>query len=346
MDLATIRHRCLEQFHAMQVPGMPFGCVRPRRGAAPDFYASADWAIIRTIWGEDLRQTLPTAQREQWIAHLAAQVTPGDGSFTPLVGHSKLHANGTAIGAFGALGGRLPAPVRLYEPFADPARVGSWLENAIDWRAQWSASHLFWGGMHCFALSSGATPAWRAAVFTWLDAEADPQTGWWRRGTECADRNQPLGGAAHILPIYQHLGRRFPYPERLIDSVLALQLTNGAWLGECTWQTIPGCTYLDLDALYALDLACTWVPGYRTADILAATRRHAQLITPIISDELINAFSRHPHRILELIGTLGLAQRFAPEEFRDDRVWTDIFSDRALYRVRESEAAACAAALP
>ena len=30
--------------------------------------------------------------------------------------------------------------------------------------------------------------------------------------------------------MYEHHGRAFPYPERVIDSVLALQLRNGRWL--------------------------------------------------------------------------------------------------------------------
>ena len=321
---------------------MPFGCVRPHPGAAPDFYASADWAIIRTVFGEDLRQSLPDAQRREWIAHLASQVDPADGSF-PIFGHSKLHANGTAIGAFGALGGRMPAPVRLYEPFADPAHVSSWLETAIDWRMIWSASHLFWGGMHCFALSSAATPAWHEAVFAWLDAHLDPATGWWCVGIPHGNRNQALGGSVHILPIYQHMGRRFPYPERLIDSVLALQYPEGNWMTgsfKDAWLAAPGFTYLDLDGLYALDVARQWAPGYRSADIEAAAARHARLIEPALNDVLEHTFTSHPHQTLSVIGTLGLAQRFAPERFHDDRMWTDIFSDPALYRVRECEAVA------
>ena len=113
MNLSSVRRLCLEQFDQNQVPGKPFGCVRPQAGEEPDFYSSADWAIIRTIWGEDLRAGLPERQRLEWIANLASQVNPRDGSYPTLGGHSKLHGNGTAIGAFGALGGRMPAPVRL-----------------------------------------------------------------------------------------------------------------------------------------------------------------------------------------------------------------------------------------
>ena len=49
--------------------------------------------------------------------------------------------------------------------------------------------------------------------------------------------------------MYEHHGRDFPQPERLIDSVVELQLPNGRWLDR------PGphaMHYLELDALYAL----------------------------------------------------------------------------------------------
>ena len=336
MNLSAIRQRCLDVFHANQVPGKPYGCVRPIPNGEPDFYSSADWAIIRTIWGEDLRKTLSDAQRKAWVGYLASQVDPSDGSVPILRGHSKLHANGTAIGAFGALGGRMPVPVRLYEPFAEPARVVHWLENSIDWSKIWGESHLFWGGMHCFALSSTATPAWREAVFNWLDSHLDPKTGWWCKGIAYNTRNDPLGGAVHILPIYQHLDRPFPFPERLIDSTLEMQYPEGNWM-RGDWLVNLGFTYLDLDGLYALDVGRKWAPGYRTADIEAATKRHADLIEPKIDRELDRAFAQHPHIVLSIIGTLGLSQRFHPRQFHDDRQWTDIFSDPALYRVKESE---------
>lgn len=315
VDLAAIRHRLtLAGAAAVAAPGA-------------DFYTLADWAITRTIMGEDLRR-LPEAERLPWLERMLAMQDPADGSFPQYAGHSKLHGNGTAIGGIGALGGRFRHAVRLYEPFATTARLPGWLDTAVDWSKQWSASHLFWGGVHCFAMSASADAAWKDAAISWLDREADPVTGWWRRGVAHADRHQPLGGAVHILPIYQHFGRRFAPIERMIDSTLALQFTEGHWL---TGRT-DGITYLDLDALYVFALGRLWAPGYRRADIAAAVARHAALVSGNLEGHLARVLAGHVHQVLCLVGILGLHRQLDPQRFHDDRPWSDIFSDPALYR--------------
>jgi hypothetical protein len=292
-----------------------------------DFYTLADWAILRTVMGDDLLR-LPDAQRRSWLGLMQNQQDPDDGSFPTFQGHTRLHANGTAVGGIGALGGRFRHPVRLYRPFAAAEQVPSWLETAVDWSRTWGESHRFWGGMHCFACLPTATRAWKDAVFAWLDREADPATGWWRRGTPHVDRHQGLGGAVHILPIYQHLGRRFPLIERALDSTLALQLPAGHWYESRT----HGATYLDLDALYVFALGRRWAPQYRPTEIAAAVARHADLIVGQLDGLLRDRQGRHAHFLLELVGILGRHRQLDPERFRDDRPWSDIFSDRALYR--------------
>jgi hypothetical protein len=320
VDLAAIRHR-LTAAGAAAV-----------RAPDADFYTLADWSIIRTVMGEDLRR-LPDGERLPWLDRMTALQDPADGSFpqftsSKFTNHSKLHGNGTAVGAIGALGGAFRHPVRLYEPFAETARVSGWLDSAIDWSKQWSASHLFWGGVHCFACSPRAHAAWKHTVIGWLDREADPATGWWRRGVAHADRHQPLGGAVHILPIYQHLGRRFPHIAHTVDSTLALQLSGGNWLQGCN----NGISYLDLDALYVFALGRLWSPGHRAAEVTSAIDRHATLVAADLDGHLTRALAGHAHGTLCLVGILGLHRQLAPQRFHDDRAWSDIFSDPALYR--------------
>ena len=179
-------------------------------------------------------------------------------------------------------------------------------------------------------------------MLAWLDREADPATGWWRRGVTHADRHQPLGGAVHILPIYQHLGRRFHCIERTVDSTLAMQHAGGHWLDGCE----DGLTYLDLDALYVFALGRLWSPGHRAAAVTAAVERHAALVLRGLDGQLDRALSGHAHHLLCLVGILGLHRQLSPEHFRDDRAWSDIFSDPALYRTATVEAKAPLKELP
>jgi hypothetical protein len=232
------------------------------------------------------------------------------------------------IGALAVLGGEQPYRVSLYDDFDDPAEIGPWLEK-IQWERQWGASHLFWGGMHCFSMSKRCTQLWRDQVFQWLDTNLDPRSGWWRKGVPQAGRHiEVLGGAAHIWPIYQHHARRFPYPQQAIDSILAMQQTDGSWLGFSN--------YMELDALYGLAYMRKQVPDYRGTDILGAARRHGRLVR----ERYTQFMSACPgtHTLLAVVGTLALLQELDPEHFRDSVRWSDIFSDRRFYETARVEA--------
>ncbi|HVU25690.1 MAG TPA: hypothetical protein VHE13_16285 [Opitutus sp.] len=335
--LARVRADVLEYCERLRDRDGRCGAYRMAPRARCDLYASCDVAIMRTIMGEDLRTTVAVADRMEWSDHINSFArhdfgTAGDGSYGDTMGHSPLHANGMVIGALGVLGGWQAHPVRLYDDFAAPGRVGPWLES-LDWRCAWRASHLFWGGVHCFSCSVQATLAWLEATFAWLNANLDPRTGWWRAGTAFADRHQGLGGAAHLLPLYEHHGWEFPLPERVIDSVLALQQPRGSWLEPRNADEHRHVMhYLELDALYALVLMRRFAPGYRRADIAAAAARYGALVGDYYARHAKELFALHPHLVLAAVGVFGGLQRLLPEMFVDDVGWTDIFSDRRFYR--------------
>ncbi len=326
-DLSQIRREARAYADALQVPGRPYGCYQDPRQNEPSLYASCDVAHMRTIMGEDLTETLTPTQRNEWIAHINSFAKP-DGTYgPPREKHSHQHANGMVIGALGALGGRQRYPVHFYADFDTPEKIGPWLEK-IDWCHQWGGSHLFWGGMHCFSMSRRCTPAWLDAAFAWLDANLDPQTGWWRKGVAAFTPYEPLGGAAHIWPIYQHHKRRFPYPERVIDSILALQKPDGSWLGFGN--------YMDLDALYGLTYMGSLAPHYRRANILEAARKHGAGLIKRWPRFL--AGKSDLHNLLSAVGEFGLLNQLLPETYKDSIRWTDIFSDVRLYNTRMVEA--------
>ena len=326
--LSAIRRQALDYADGLRVPGKPLGHYfdHPGRTSAPSLYATCDVAHMRTVMGEDLQKTLTTKERREWIDHINSFAQP-DGTYGPgRRNHSPQHANGMVVGALGVLGGKQKYPVQLYADFDSVDEVGPWLQQ-VDWHKQWSGSHLFWGGMHCFSMSRRCTDAWREAVFNWLDANLDPQTGWWRKGVPYARPFEPLGGGAHIWPIYQHHGRKFPYPERVIDSILALQKPDGSWLSYGN--------YMELDALYGLAYMSSLAPQYRRPDILDAARRHGHGL----AEQWPAYLERKPdlHVLLGAVGAFGLLQQLLPETFVDDARWTDIFSDQRLYKTQEVE---------
>lgn len=326
--LSEIRRQVLTYAETLRVPAKPLGWYYDHESAtkAPSLYASCDVVFMRTIMGEDLQKTLTPEQRQGWIDHINSFAQP-DGIYGPdRRKHSAEHGNGMVIAALGVLGGRQKYPVRLYERFDSPEEIGPWLEK-IDWYRQWGGSHLFWGGMHCYSMSSRCTDEWRKAVFDWLDANLDPQTGWWRKGVPHIKPWEPVAGGAHIWPCYQHNHRRFPYPERVIDGILAMQRPDGSWLVYCN--------YMELDALYGLVYMSSQAPRYRRADILEAARRHGRGLVQYWPGYL----ARKPdlHALLGAVGAFGLLQQLLPEEFVDSARWTDIFSDPRFYQTAKVE---------
>ncbi|HEY4148168.1 MAG TPA: hypothetical protein VGM41_04535 [Chitinophagaceae bacterium] len=338
LHLSDVRKDVLAFCAARQDKEGPFGAYRKSAGQRTDLYSSLDMALARRIMGEDLTRTLSAAQREQWIGHINSFASNDfgkatDGSYFDTNGHSSLHANGMVIGGLSVLGGKQKFPVKLYDAFNAVDKVVPWLES-LNWAEQWQASHKFWGGMICYSFSKQCTQAWFDKVFGWLDTNLDPQTGWWRKDVPHADRHQPLGGSVHILPLYEHYNHPFPYPEKVIDSVLKLQLPNGRWL-ETTDTNIMH--YLELDALYALYLMKKRAPGYRAADIQKTVDIYSKAVLTYYAEKKNDLYAMHPHMVLAAVGTFGLLQRLNPAVFIDDIAWSDIFSDRKLHLTRDVE---------
>lgn len=324
-DLARIRAEAIAYSQTLSLAAHGFGVYRTPQAAEPSMYASCDVAIMRTVMGEELPSMLTPEQREQWISHINSYAGP-DGNYQRYTHHSFEHANGMVIGALGVLGGRQKNPVRLYDTFDTVEKVGAWLEK-INWREQWSGSHLFWGGMHCFSMSRRCTGHWRKTVFDWLDANLDPQSGWWRKGVPHSQSFDALGGGAHIWPIYQHHGRRFPFPEKVIDSILAMQKPDGSWLQYGN--------YMELDALYGLAYMSSLAPNYRAEEIVHAVHKHGSGLV-----KAWPAFLSHKpdlHVLLGAVGAFGLLQQFLPDVYYDTVTWSDIFSDQRFYQTAAVE---------
>jgi hypothetical protein len=337
-QLSQVREKVIQHLETLRDQEGLFGSYRSALRARPDLYSSVDTLLMRAIMGEELSETLTETQKKEWAIHINSFAShyhekATDGSYFDTMGHSSLHGNGQVIGALGLIGGKQRFPVKLYEAFDTIEKIGPWLEK-FDWPGQWPSSHLFWGGLHCFSFSKKCPSGWVETVITWLNQNLDSKTGWWRQGTMYTDRHQPLGGAVHIYPIYQHHGYSFPMPERVIDSVLEMQIPAGNWLDR---NKVGIMHYLELDALYALAQMRDQVPTYKKEKLESAVRKYGKLVKQYWQNEQASLWSMHPHLILAAVGTFGLLQRLLPDEWVDDKKWTDIFSDRRFYRTSEVE---------
>ena len=332
-DLNIVRQRVMDYIttNLLLSPDLPGQYkIEPNQPEA-SLYASTDVVIARAIMGEDLKVSLSETDRQAWIQHIQSFTRP-DGGYTDTFGHSQLHAHGMVIGALGVLGGTLRYSTQaLYDPFREVRDMREYLANEIDWVNQWTSSHQFWGGLHMFAASSMRPDGWIDAVFDWLDARIDPQTGWFGYPAKPTDDAQALGGAAHIWPIYEHENRPFPCPERVIDRILLMQHSCGNFHGHSVGS------YLNLDALYGLKLMRKLTPNYREADCMRTVMKHAHFLIKGLDSYFQQ--QPHAHSVLALVGNFGLLQQLAPQQFIDTKaaIWSDIFTDSRLYLTAEVE---------
>ena len=323
INLSNIRQQILEIIEGRRDKEGPPGCYRWLPGSRTNLYASLDAAITLCVMGIDVN-FLPDETRLGWIEHInsyADDVT-GDGRYKDIIPrHSYSHANGMVIGALGYLGGRQVYPVNFYSDFNTPGKILNWLEN-VNWPKQWSSG--FWGGPMMYSTSKACTTEWIDAVFGWLNKSLDPLTGMWKKGVEPAGKYHPLGGFVHIYPIYELHGRPFKYPDKVINSVLELQMDNGRWYDGDAFS------YLDMDALYAY-VAMLKVSDKKRSEVRESALKYGSFLTDLIKQkDIYDTITMHG--ILALASSFGCLNQLLPDIYYDSTPWSDIFGARMFYR--------------
>ncbi len=168
--------------------------------------------------------------------------------------------------ALDLLGGAFTTPPPLDEASDLLARLGAlpWTEDA------WHAGH--------WVDSFGTALLWRLraqdpvprgyaeALFGWLVTHADPATGVWGEPSEATGMLLPVNGFYRATRgTFAQFGVPLPYPERVVDTVLAHASDERFFAPE----RLDACNVLDV----AHPLWLTSASGHRLADVLAVARR-------------------------------------------------------------------------
>ncbi|HOX38592.1 MAG TPA: LamG domain-containing protein [Candidatus Brocadiia bacterium] len=312
-DLDVFRDVVRKWHGELQNPGGPYGAYRMTPHHKPDMYASADLAWIRWMM-DDL--DLTGAQRREWIGFIQDQQNP-DGTYRNITDHCPTHAFCHATGALNMLGGRQRYAPAFLNKYYDIGAMPAWLDG-IDWKHQWGASHDIWGAGVPIACSPETPDEWRNALFAWLDREIDPNTGFWRKGIECPTPMTYVGGAFHIWPIYAALDRPILYPERVIDSILAMRHPDG---------------YLDARFGYG-GMDCVWALQYLSE---RTQHRRGEVMEALESNlrAMMAFYNASPHRFLtdahgaeSRIATLAITQAALPKLLKSDKPWRNPWHKR------------------
>jgi len=299
------------------------------RGGPQDIYGSADMVYVLYILNLLDERTTPEGRKE-WAAFLQSCQDPKTGWFTihHSTAHFKEHTTPYGIAALEMLGSK-----PLY-PLSDALRITQskgetdfWLSTIL-WPYLWVGSHQGGGVAAAFVMTNEAPGQWWDWYFSWLDQRVSPKTGIWEfwayRPFHRGPLRQEMAGSPHFFWIYQHKNRPLPYPQKIIDTSLALQLPNGLWDTKRKNALYTYC--MDFDAIYNMHRA--WLQlraqgiDYRTEDIKQSLDRYLAAATSILNQPgNLNRVYRISHDLPGGLAAVAEAEKFF-EENREPRLHT------------------------
>lgn len=247
-------------------------------------YGCADAANILYTIGEF---SMNPNERSDWIDTLQKLQNEETGMFTEGTRtHNTIHTTAHCIAAIELFDALPKYPLKGLKTYKDKDNLYELLDN-LDWdNKTWSESHKGAGVYASLVLADEVDLEWQNWYFEWFWNEADPETGFWRKG-----RVKPLKWKRNPLPsILPHLAASFHYlfnheyakkplryPERMIDS--CIQIYN-----EGSWDTLgENISFAEIDWIFCLTRSQRQA-GYRYSDCQKALRGFAKkYITYLLS---------------------------------------------------------------
>ena len=130
-------------------------------------------------------------------------------------------------------------------------------------------------------------------------------TGTWPKPINSAKNNPNISRTFAYTLLHRAIGKIPPNPERMLDTILSLQLQNGFWEFEPSYHT--------MDSTYLL----VRIPGlidYKKKESMVALDSLANALT-LFWHQQKKRFMQDPHWTLAIVHTFGLLQEAYPERF-------------------------------
>lgn len=272
-------------------------------------YGCADAANILYTTG---RFPTDEAERRSWIEVLRSLQSPADGLFHEST-HTAFHTTAHCIAALELFDARPRHPLKGMAPLRNPAAVSAFL-NGLDWKKPWGESHKGAGLYASLILAGEINAEWEEAYFGWLWNEADPQTGFWRRGAVAPMGTsifQHLAGSFHYLFNQEYARRPLRYPEKMTDSCLQI------WKDRSFPALANGVTFADIDWVYCLTRSVRQ-SGHRFKESRTALRSFAQVYIGFLQglDKATNDDWNDLHQLFGAMCALAELQAALPGEIR------------------------------
>jgi hypothetical protein len=136
-------------------------------------------------------------------------------------GNYETHTTAFLAGALVLLGAKPLYTAEAFRKYESKEALFRFLDG-IDWAENpWLGSHLGAGIYASMLLTGTAGDAWEDLYFRWLEENADPETGLWKKGSlEGAPRFHYLAATFHYVFNFEHARRALPYPRQLLDTCI------------------------------------------------------------------------------------------------------------------------------
>lgn len=222
-------------------------------------YGCADAANILYMIG-----MFPTndEERKSWISTLQNLQDKETGLFVEKT-HHYIHTTAHCIAALELFDKKAKYPLKALEKYKSKENLYDLLNN-LDWdNNPWTASHEGAGIYAAMVLQGEANDVWEKWYFDWLYEEADPCSGFWKKGSVkpilngdsfAGKRTTPsvfphLASTFHYLFNHEYAHKPLRYPEKMIDTCLDIY-NNGLWptLGK-------NVSFAEIDWVYCLNRA-------------------------------------------------------------------------------------------
>lgn len=193
-------------------------------------------------------------EREQWIASIQGKQDEETGFFMEPT-HHDFHTTAQCVGALELFDAKPKYPLKIMEEYLDYEKFRSIFEE-VDWLHRGIAAHPGAAIYAALTITDRADEDWVNYYFSYLDEHCNPENGMWtKEPTDKFPVHFQMGDAFHYLFNYENAKHPMPYPEKLIDSCLAIYKE-----GKFPEDFGKMCHYIEMDWVYCLNRASRQTP--------------------------------------------------------------------------------------
>ena len=165
---------------------------------------------------------LPTdsKEKEEFVKVLQEFQNKDNGLFEN-PGNFATHTTAFVSGALNLLDAKPLHQAKGFEQYKTKEGLFAFMDS-IDWaKNPWLGAHLGAGIYASMLLTETVDDEWEDYYFEWLDNNADPATGLWKKGAlEGAEVFHYLAGTFHYVFNYEYAKRALPYSKELLDTCI------------------------------------------------------------------------------------------------------------------------------